>query len=240
MARMGGASIAGNFFDFFLASLPKLLEGFGNTLLLTVVSLFFGFLLGVLLALAKIYGNKIIASISKGYIEIIRGTPLLVQLFILYFGLPRIGIGLSPIAAALVGLSLNSGAYQAEYLRGAIQSIESGQMVAARTIGMSKIQSIQNIILPQALRISIPAWSNELIYLVKYTSIAYIISVEELTAEGKFIASTTYRYLEIFAMIAIIYLITTIIFTEVIDRIEKRVRIPGIGHHRGLEARGIL
>jgi polar amino acid transport system permease protein len=237
---MEGLSIAGNFFDFFLASLPKLLEGFGNTLLLTFVSLFFGFLLGVLLALAKIYGNKIIASISKGYIEIIRGTPLLVQLFILYFGLPRIGIGLSPIVAALVGLSLNSGAYQAEYLRGAIQSIESGQMVAARTIGMSKIQSIQNIILPQALRISIPAWSNELIYLVKYTSIAYIISVEELTAEGKFIASTTYRYLEIFAMIAIIYLITTIIFTEVIDRIEKRVRIPGIGHQKGLEARGIL
>ena len=240
MARMEGTSIAGNFFDFFLASLPKLLEGFGNTLLLTVVSLFFGFLLGVLLALAKIYGNKIIASISKGYIEIIRGTPLLVQLFILYFGLPRVGIGLSPIAAALVALSLNSGAYQAEYLRGAIQSIESGQMVAARTIGMSKIQSIQNIILPQALRISIPAWSNELIYLLKYTSIAYIISVEELTAEGKFIASTTYRYLEIFAMIAIIYLITTIIFTEVIDRIEKRVRIPGIGHHKGVVTRGIL
>jgi polar amino acid transport system permease protein len=237
---MEETNIATNFLDFFLASLPKLLEGFGNTLLLTFISLFFGFLLGVLLALAKIYGNKIISSISMAYIEIIRGTPLLVQLFILYFGLPRVGIALSPIAAALVGLSLNSGAYQAEYLRGAIQSIESGQMVAARSMGMSKIQSIQNIILPQALRISIPAWSNELIYLIKYTSIAYIISVEELTAEGKFIASTTYRYLEIFAMIAIIYLITTIIFTEIIDRIEKRVSIPGIGHDKGLDARGIL
>jgi polar amino acid transport system permease protein len=155
-----------------------------------------------------------------------------VQLFILYFGLPRIGIGLSPIVAALVGFSLNSGAYQAEYLRGAIQSIESGQMVAARSIGMSKFQSIQNVILPQALRISIPAWSNELIYLLKYTSIAYIISVQELTAEGKFIAADTYRYLEIFAMIAIIYLVTTIIFTEVIDQIEKRVHIPGIGQFK--------
>ena len=238
--RREGPNIASNFLEFFLASLPKLLEGFENTLILTIISLFFGFLLGVLLALAKIYGNRIIAAISIGYIEIIRGTPLLVQLFILYFGLPRIGISFSPLIAALVGLSLNSGAYQAEYLRGAIQSIESGQMVAARSIGMSKIKSIQNIILPQALRISIPAWSNELIYLLKYTSIAYIISVEELTAEGKFIASTTYRYLEIFAMIAIIYLITTIIFTEVIDRIEKRVRIPGVGHQKGFEARGIL
>ena len=187
MVRREGPNITSSFIDFFLDSLPKLLEGFGNTLLLTFISLFFGFLLGVLLALAKIYGNRIIASISIGYIEIIRGTPLLVQLFILYFGLPRIGISFSPIMAALVGLSLNSGAYQAEYLRGAIQSIESGQMVAARSIGMSKIKSIQNIILPQALRMSIPAWSNELIYLLKYTSIAYIISVEELTAEGKFI-----------------------------------------------------
>ncbi|MBU0496718.1 MAG: amino acid ABC transporter permease [Candidatus Thermoplasmatota archaeon] len=232
MVRKEGNTIVSNFFDFFLASLPKLLEGFGNTLLLTFVSIIFGFLLGVVLAICKIYGNRLISGISIGYIEIIRGTPLIVQLFILYFGLPRIGIALSPIVAALVGLSLNSGAYQAEYLRGAIQSIESGQMVAARSIGMSKFQSIQNIILPQALRISIPAWSNELIYLLKYTSIAYIISVKELTAEGKFIAADTYRYLEIFAMIAIIYLITTIIFTEVIDQIEKRVHIPGIGQYK--------
>ena len=102
---------------------------------------------------------------------------------------------------------------------------------------MSKIQSIKNIILPQALRISIPAWSNELIYLLKYTSIAYIISVEELTAEGKFIAATTYRYLEIFAMIAIIYLVLTIVFTEVIDRIEKRLSIPGIGIRQSVALR---
>jgi len=208
-----------------------------STLLLTVVSIVFGLLLGVALALGKIYGNKIISGICIGYIEIIRGTPLLVQLFILYFGLPSVGVSLSPINAALLGLSLNSGAYQAEYLRGSIQSIESGQMVAARSLGMNKIQSIKNIILPQALRISIPAWSNELIYLLKYTSIAYIIQVEELTAEGKFIAATTFRYLEIFAMIAIIYLLLTIVFTEIIDRVEKRLSIPGIGAARGIGLR---
>ena len=224
-----GENTTSTFIEFFIQSLPKLLEGLSNTLLLTFVSIVFGFILGVLLALGKVYGNKIISGICIGYIEIIRGTPLLVQLFILYYGLPTVGISLSPINAALLGLSLNSGAYQAEYLRGSIQAISSGQMVAARSLGMTKIQSIKNIVLPQALRISIPAWSNELIYLLKYTSIAYIISVEELTAEGKFIAAVTYRYLEIFAMIAIIYLLLTIVFTEIIDKIDKRLSIPGIG-----------
>ena len=102
-------------------------------------------------------------------------------------------------------------------------------MIAARSLGMTKLKAIGNIILPQALRISIPAWSNELIYLVKYTSIAYIIQVRELTAEGKFIASQSFRFLEIFAIIAIIYLVLTFIFTEIIDRVEKKLSIPGIG-----------
>jgi len=136
---------------------------------------------------------------------------------------------LTPLSAALLGLSLNSGAYQAEYLRGAIQSIPSGQMIAARTLGMNRLKSIQNIILPQALRISIPAWSNELIYLLKYTSIAYIIQVRELTAEGKFIAADTFRFIEIFVIIALIYLISTVLFTGIIDKIEKKLSIPGIG-----------
>ena len=112
-------------------------------------------------------------------------------------------------------------------------------MIAARTLGMTKIQSIKNIILPQALRISIPAWSNELIYLIKYTSIAYIIQVEELTAEGKFIAAETFRYLEIFTIIALIYLILTFVLTEIIDKIDNRLSIPGIGVGKSLELRGL-
>ena len=196
---------------------------------MTFLSICLGFLLGVLLALGRVYGNRIISGVCISYIEIIRGTPLLVQLFILYFGLPSIGVSLRPIEAAIIGLALNSGAYQAEYLRGSIQSIQSGQMIAARTLGMSKIRSIQNIILPQSLRISIPAWSNELIYLLKYTSIVYFIQVEELTAEGIFIASRNFRYIEIFAMIALIYLVLTILFTSIIDVIEKRLSIPGLG-----------
>jgi len=221
-----------DFFSFFAQSLPNLLDGLSITLFLTFVSLILGFILGITLALGRIYTPRIISWLCIGYIEIIRGTPLLVQLFILYFGIPSIGIRLTPLMAAVIGLSLNSGAYQAEYLRGSIQSIKSGQMVAARTLGMTKLQAIAHIILPQALRTSIPAWSNELIYLLKYTSIAYIIQVVELTAEGKFIAVDTFRFLEIFTMIAIIYLSLTFIFTEIIDRIEHRIRIPGLGTKR--------
>lgn len=198
-----------------------------------------GLAIGIGLALGRVYGNKIISSICIGYIEVIRGTPLLVQLFIIYFGLPSIGIILNPLSAALLGLSINSGAYQAEYLRGSLQSIPTGQMIAARTLGMNKLRSIQNIILPQALRISIPAWSNELIYLLKYTSIAYIIQVPELTAKGKFIASETFRFIEIFLIIAVIYLTLTILFTAIIDKIEKRLSIPGIGASESIGLRAV-
>jgi len=228
-----------DFLTFFIESLPKLLDGLSITLLLTFISLFIGFFLGIVLALGRIYTPRILSWICIGYIEIIRGTPLLVQLFILYFGLPSIGVRLTPLTAAVIGLSLNSGAYQAEYLRGSIQGIKSGQMIAARTLGMTKLQAIAHVILPQALRTSIPAWSNELIYLLKYTSIAYIIQVVELTAEGKFIAADTFRYLEIFTMIALIYLSLTFLFTEIIDRIEHRIRIPGLGTKRKTSLRNV-
>lgn len=223
-----------------MESLPNLLEGLNITLLLTFISISIGLVIGITLALGRVYGNKIISSFCIGYIEIIRGTPLLVQLFLIYFGLPSIGINMTPLSAALLGLSLNSGAYQAEYLRGSVQSIPSGQMVAARTLGMTKLKSIQNIILPQALRISIPAWSNELIYLLKYTSIAYLITVEELTAEGFFIAAKSYKYIEIFVIIAIIYLVLTVVFTAIIDIIEKRLKIPGIGAPESVGLRNAL
>ncbi len=112
-------------------------------------------------------------------------------------------------------------------------------MSAARSLGMNRLGSIRHVILPQALRISIPAWSNEFIYLLQYSSIAYIIGVTELTAEGKFIAGHTFRYLEIFAMIAVIYLILTIVSTEIIDRIAKHLSIPGIGAAKRVSLRDI-
>ena len=163
------------------------------------------------------------------YLEIFRGTPLLVQLFIIYYGLPHVGLLLDPLPAALIGLSLNSGAYQAEYIRGSIQAIPANQMTAGRTLGMTKLQSIRTIVLPQALRISIPAWSNELIYLLKYTSIVLYIQVRDLTFQAKDIAAQSSRYLETFTIIALMYLFFTFVLSEIVDIIEKRLRIPGIG-----------
>ncbi len=232
--------MASSFWDFFVASLPDLMQGLGNTLLLTFCAILAGFLFGLLLALGRVYGGRVANALCIGYIELIRGTPLLVQLFIIYFGLPSAGIVFSPLQAALIGLSFNSAAYQAEYLRGSIQSVEAGQMVAARSLGLSKWKAVQHVVLPQALRVAIPAWSNEFVYLLQYSSVAYIIQVYELTAEGKFIAASSFRYLEVFAIIALIYLLLTFVSTEIFDRVERRVSIPGIGAASRFTVRKIM
>ncbi|MFW6041235.1 MAG: amino acid ABC transporter permease [Thermoplasmatota archaeon] len=223
--------------DFFLGIWPQLLRGYSLTLILTGASLAIGFVFGLVLALGRSYGNWLIRGICIGYIEAIRGTPMLVQIFIIYYAIP--GPFPSAFQSALLGFSINSAAYQAEYFRGALQSIESGQMVAARTMGMSKLQAIKNIILPQGLRMAIPAWSNEVIYLLKYTSLAYIILVPELTRVGRLIAADTARYMEIFIILAIIYLSTTVVLTDIIDRFEEKVRIPGLGTEKGGPQRAV-
>jgi len=208
--------------------LPALLKGTVVTLELTACSISLGFVLGIALALGRLYGNRPISAFSTGYIQFFRGTPLLVQLLILYYGLPRYDIRLSSFVAGILGLGLNSAAYQAEYFRGAIQSISRGQMMAARAIGMSRFKTIINIILPQALRIVIPSWSNELIYTLKYSSVAYMIGAPELMAQGKFIAAENFRYFEVFLVVAFIYLVAVLIVSRVLNMVEKRVRIPGL------------
>ena len=208
--------------------MPQLLRGTIVTLQLTGIAISMGFIIGIFLALGRLYGNRSISAICNGYIQFFRGTPLLVQLFIVYYGLPRYGIRLSSFTAALIGLGLNSAAYQAEYFRGAIQSIGEGQMMAARAVGMSKFKSIKNIIIPQALRIVIPSWSNELIYTLKYSSVAYMIGAPELMAQAKFITAKNFRYFEVFIVVAFIYLVIVLVLSRILDFIEKKVRIPGL------------
>lgn len=215
------------FFRFAWDIFPALVDGLKVTLWLTVVGISIGTALGTALALGKIYGSKPIRWLTGSYIELFRGTPLLVQLFILYYGLPAWGFRLSPEMAAIIGLGLNSGAYSAEYFRGAIQSINEGQMTAARSMGLTKSKAIIYIILPQALRLAIPSWSNELIYLLKYTSLAYIINAPELMGQAKIIGAETFRYFEVFSVVALIYLVIVIILTGVLDRVEKALKIPG-------------
>ena len=209
--------------------LPPVLEGALVTLKLIALSIPLGLILGVLIAVGRVYGNKFISSFCTVYTLFFRGTPLLVQLFILYFGFPSIGIFFSPFAAAVIGFILCSGAYHSEYIRGAIQSIKSGQMMAAEALGMTRFKAILYIILPQALRRAIPGCSNEIIYLIKYSSLAFMVTCVELTGAGKIIASRYFAYTEVFLVIGIIYLLMVSVVTKLLNMLEKKLEIPGIG-----------
>lgn len=217
-----------NFFEFAWSILPKLLQGSLTSLQLTALAISIGLILGIPLSLGRVYGNKIIYTVTTIYIEAFRGTPILTQLFILYFGLPSIGIMFPPFTAAVIGLGLNSAAYQAEYFRGAIQAVKDGQMVAARSIGMSKIKAIRYIILPQMFRLVIPSWSNELILLLKASSIAYMIQVSELVSVGRQIASQNFRTFEVFLVIAFIYFVIVEVLSRILHSVEEKIKIPGL------------
>jgi polar amino acid transport system permease protein len=199
----------------------------GVTLLLTAQGLVAGFVLGLLATLARTYGGKIWRRLAIGYIELFRGTPLLVQLFLIYYGLPGLGITLSRELSAFLALGLNSGAYQAEYLRGSILAIGDNQMMAGRSIGLSKWKTIWYVILPQALRLAIPAWSNEPVSLLKSTAVVFLIAVPELMAKAKSIAAQTYDPISAYLAVAIIYLAVVYLLDACLRWLEHTTRIPG-------------
>src|SRR5699024_510083 len=177
---------------------------------------------GWVLAVVRAYGNRYLRPLATVYIEVFRGTPMLAQMFILYIGLPNIGIVLSPLAAAIWAIGLNTSAYQAEYFRGGIGAVRSGQMEAARSIGFSRMQGIIFVVLPQAFRIALPQWLNEVILELKYTSVAFTIGVAELMGQAKEIGASTFTYFRIFLLAAIIYVILVTIVTSISDVFEKR------------------
>ena len=217
-----------SFFALTWSILPRLLQGAIVTIELTIIAIIIGVFMGISIAMGRVYGNKLVYTICTFFVEIIRGTPLLTQLFILYFGLPSIGIMLSPFIAAMIGLGINSAAYQAEYFRGAIQSVKKEQLTAAYSIGMNQIQAIRHIVLPQMFRIVIPSWSNELIYLLKYSSMAYMIQAPEIMSQGRLIASRNFRTFEVFIIVALIYLVLVSILSKILDIVENKFRIPGL------------
>ncbi len=215
--------------------MPDLIQGIGTTLKLTAVALTLGVLLGLPAALARVYGPRWLRNLAIGYIEIFRGTPLLVQLFVVYYGLPAIGsmvgipwlgVTLDRLPAAFITLGMNSGAYQAEYFRGAIQSVGSGQMTAARALGMTKMQAIIYIILPQALRLAIPAWSNEAVSMIKYTAVVFLIAVPDIMGKAKILAGRYFNPIEIYITVALIYLVLVAIATWLVRVLERRLQIP--------------
>jgi len=214
---------------FDLAWLPQLTQGLVLTLQITAACIAIGIVLGIMLALGRVYGNRLISTPCSIYIQIFRGTPLLVQLLMVYFGLPSWGIYPSAFISGILALGLNTGAYQAEYLRGAIQAVNPGQLMAARAIGMSLPQAIRYIVLPQAFRIVIPSWSNELILMVKYSSIVFSITLLDLMGVGRRIAMRNFRYFEVFIVVALFYLALIFIISQLLHLLEQRVRIPGLG-----------
>ena len=208
--------------------LPALMQGLVITLQLIVCSAPFGLALGIGVAAGRQYGGPILSRVCKTFVFLIKGTPLLLLLFILYFGLPSIGITLSAFAASVIGFVLCNGAYNSEYVRGALLSIKDGQMVAAQALGMTRAQAIKNVILPQALRRAIPGLSNEFIYLIKYSSLAYMITVVELSGVGKNVATKYFIYTETFMVVGIVYLVLVTITTVAVSILEKRGAVPGM------------
>jgi len=205
-----------------------LLKGTIATFLLIGLFIPISLIIGVLTVVARVYGNKLISLLSTIYVIYFRAVPLLVQLFIIYLGLPYIGITFSPLEAAVIGMSLVSGAYQSEYMRGPLQSIKSGQMMAAESLGMTRAQAILYIILPQALRRAIPGISNEITYSLKSSSLAMMVTYVELTGAAKIIAAVNFRYVEIFLIVGIIYLLIVSVFNILLSNLKNKLKIPGL------------
>ena len=206
-------------------------RGLIMSIALIVPSALGGVVIGIFAGAVRTYGNRLVKAIGDGYAAVFRGTPLVIQLFILYFGLPNIGIYLSPYIAAVLGFTLCSAAYQSEYVRGALLSIKSGQYLGAQALGFTTLQTIVWIILPQAFRRAIHGCGNEIIYLIKYSSLAFIVTCSELTGEGKTIATEYFRFTEVFGIIGLYYLGLVSLAILILKKIEQRLFVPGFGHH---------
>lgn len=213
--------------EIIINALPYLLKGTLVTLELTFFSLILGLIIAILVSFGQLYGNKVIQFIFLVYERVFRSIPLLVVLFLIFYGLPLIGIRLDPLIASILGLGLISSAYQSQIFRGAILSIDKGQIDAAYSLGMSKIQTFANIILPQAMRLSLPGWTNEASVVLKDTSLAYALGVIELLRQGTYVIAVTNKPLLVYSFCGVIYFILTFSLSRTLRLVEKKISIPG-------------
>jgi len=199
------------------------------TVLISLVAVVLGFALGMLVGLARSSRSRLVRYPATAYVDVIRGTPLLVQVFLWYFGLSVIGINIDPLPAAMLAVGFHSSAYQAEIVRGGIQSIPKGQTEAARAVGMTHMQSMRFVVLPQALRLILPPLSNEFVIVIKDSSLAYAISVAEITLVSYQLNARYFEPFTVFLFAALLYLILTYVTSTLMRTLERRVRIPGYG-----------
>ncbi|SET38108.1 amino acid ABC transporter permease [Thorsellia anophelis] len=214
-------------FDYIVLIFPKVLAYLPTTLWMALISMLFAMSIGLMLALIKLKGVRVINAIIDFYISIFRGIPTLVQLFLIYFGLPQlfpILNGIDAITAAIIGFSLKNSAYMAEIYRAGLSSVEFGQMEAGLTIGMTRGQVFRRIIIPQAMLNTLPATGNTFISLIKETSVAFALGVTELFAEGKMIAAESLRYFETFIVVGVIYWLTVVVYGWIQSFIESKLR----------------
>ncbi|MGE5529129.1 MAG: ABC transporter permease subunit [Patescibacteria group bacterium] len=224
--------------DFLKLIFPLLLRAALMTLLLTLIAETDGIIIGTLGGIARLANSRIVRFLSAFYVDFVRGTPLLVQIFMVYFGLPPIlglaakflslgngdPVHIAPFPAAILAMSINSGAYVTEIVRAGIQSIDRGQMEAARSLGMTKAQAMRYIILPQAIKRVIPPLGNEFIAMLKDSSLVSTIAMEELVRKGQIISTTYYRPTETWFAVAVVFLIMTLPFTRLVALLERRLK----------------
>ncbi|WP_462327984.1 amino acid ABC transporter permease [Desulfobaculum sp.] len=211
---------------------PGLNVGLLVSLKLIIPASALGVVFGVLTGTIRVYGPRPLRWLADVYVAIFRGTPLVVQLYFWYFALPYISVGgfrlvLDPMEAAVIGFFMCSAAYQSEYVRMGLMSIKSGQLKAAEALGMTPFQTVVHIVLPQAVRRALPGCGNEIIYLIKYSSLASIITVNDLTGMGREIAKATWRNIEVFSVVGLYYLLLVTLATWGLRELEKRTSIPG-------------
>ncbi|MDE5832661.1 MAG: amino acid ABC transporter permease [Desulfovibrio sp.] len=209
--------------------LPALNKGLIVSLELIIPASILGFACGVALGCARAFGSKLTRRLGDAYTALLRGVPLAIQLMLIYYALPKIGIYLDPYGAALTAFILCTAAYQSEYIRGALLSIRKGQILAAQSLGFTHFQTIFWIIVPQAARRALPGCGNEIIYLIKYSSLAYLVTCMELMGEGKVVASDTFRFTEVFLVVGLYYLAMVSLASGFLRWLEDKYRIPGFG-----------
>ncbi|MEW8956855.1 amino acid ABC transporter permease [Clostridium sp.] len=222
-------------FGFIKEYYPYYLEGINYTIILAFFTILLGIIFGLALCLMKLCNNKVIRTIATAYIEFIRGTPVLVQLLIIYYGLPAIGINFDNLSflgssspdliSAIITLSLNSAAYVAEIIRAGIEAVDKGQMEAARSLGMSKIMAMKYIIIPQGIRNILPALGNEFITIIKESSIVSVIGIKELMYNADIVRSITFKPFEPLIVAAVIYFVLTFSLSKLVAYFERRMKV---------------
>lgn len=214
------------FIEILTNSLPVLMQGLRMTLIISASSILFAMVIGLVVSLMRLSGVKVLDLISKTYVDIIRGTPLIIQAFFLYFGVPDLlNIRIDNLTAGIIIMSLNAGAYMSEVFRGGILSVPYGQTEAARSLGLSNAKTMRKVIIPQAVKNMVPAFINQMIISLKDTSLLSVIGLGELTQRGQIVVAATYNSFEIYFIIGVMYFVMIKLISLLGDFVERKLKI---------------